>query len=177
MRTSVLGIHCFEDIETVIKNTTDACRITHYDDRCVISCIMITMLVSKQLQNARKGEKTKPSELFENIFEKVLQIYQNNLKEMDLNQDTKEKNLNEFKWYCDKNRTLEDLQLDEKNSIGYTFKCMASSLFCFHNTENSSKDAEFFKSQISNLAKEGGGPKYFIFVFFFFFYFFFVLRC
>ena len=36
----------FADIPTVINNTRDICRTTHYDPRCVASCVAVTTAVS-----------------------------------------------------------------------------------------------------------------------------------
>ena len=50
MRTSVLGIHDFGNIDGVISNTMAACKVTHADPRCIASCIAVTTAVAIMLQ-------------------------------------------------------------------------------------------------------------------------------
>lgn len=50
MRTSVLGIQDFRDIDTVIANTVAACRVTHADPRCIASCVAVTTAIALMLQ-------------------------------------------------------------------------------------------------------------------------------
>jgi len=50
MRTSILGIHDFGNIEEVIKNTKAACKVTHADPRCIASCVATTTAVAMMLQ-------------------------------------------------------------------------------------------------------------------------------
>ena len=57
MRTSVLGIHDFGNIDEVISNTMAACKVTHADPRCVASCVAVTTAVAIMLQ----GKHMKPT--------------------------------------------------------------------------------------------------------------------
>lgn len=50
MRTSILGVHDFGNIEEVIKNTKAACKVTHADPRCIASCVAMTTAVAIMLQ-------------------------------------------------------------------------------------------------------------------------------
>ena len=50
MRTSILGVHDFGDIEKVIENTKAACKVTHADPRCIASCVAVTTAVAMMLQ-------------------------------------------------------------------------------------------------------------------------------
>lgn len=50
MRTSVLGIHDFGNIDGVISNTMAACKVTHADPRCLASCVAVTTAVAIMLQ-------------------------------------------------------------------------------------------------------------------------------
>ena len=50
MRTSILGIHDFGNIEEVIKNTKTACKVTHADPRCIASCVATTTAIAMMLQ-------------------------------------------------------------------------------------------------------------------------------
>jgi ADP-ribosylglycohydrolase len=46
MRTSVLGIPHFDDLQNVIKNTEMASRVTHADDRCIASSVAVTVALA-----------------------------------------------------------------------------------------------------------------------------------
>ncbi|KAI8078781.1 ADP-ribosylglycohydrolase-domain-containing protein [Halteromyces radiatus] len=50
VRAALLGIPKFWDGTTVIENTTDCCKITHPDPRCIISCVIISTLVARILR-------------------------------------------------------------------------------------------------------------------------------
>ncbi|KAG0172769.1 hypothetical protein DFQ28_002929 [Apophysomyces sp. BC1034] len=50
VRSAVLGIPKFWDGTTVIENTTDSCRVTHPDPRCMISCVIVSTLVARMLR-------------------------------------------------------------------------------------------------------------------------------
>ena len=50
MRTSVLGIHDFGNIDAVISNTMAACKVTHVDPRCIASCVAVTTAIAMMLQ-------------------------------------------------------------------------------------------------------------------------------
>ena len=56
MRTSILGIHDFGDIDAVIANTKEACQVTHADPRCVASCVAVTTAVALMLQGKHLKE-------------------------------------------------------------------------------------------------------------------------
>ncbi|ORX48278.1 ADP-ribosylglycohydrolase [Hesseltinella vesiculosa] len=50
VRAAIIGIPKFWDGTTVIENTADCCRITHPDPRCMISCVIVSTLVSRILR-------------------------------------------------------------------------------------------------------------------------------
>ena len=50
MRTSVLGIVNFDDLEKVKENTRQISRVTHIDTRCVASCVAVTVAIALMLQ-------------------------------------------------------------------------------------------------------------------------------
>lgn len=50
VRAALLGVPKFWDGTTVIENTTDCCRITHPDPRCMISCVIVSTLVARILR-------------------------------------------------------------------------------------------------------------------------------
>lgn len=50
MRTSILGTMQFHDLEKVIENTKNACKVTHADPRCIASCVAVTVAIALMLQ-------------------------------------------------------------------------------------------------------------------------------
>lgn len=47
VRAPLLGIIKFWDGTTVIENTTECCRITHPDPRCMISCVIASTIIAR----------------------------------------------------------------------------------------------------------------------------------
>ena len=66
----------------------------------------------------------------------------------DLNNEMKEQSLHDLKVYFNA-EDLEELQLDEKQSIGFTFKAMGAAICCYRSVDN-------FKEGIIKLIMEGG---------------------
>lgn len=50
MRTSILGTWEFDNLDKVIENTKNACKVTHADPRCVASCVAVTIAIALMLQ-------------------------------------------------------------------------------------------------------------------------------
>lgn len=50
MRTSILGVHQYQDIEQVKKNTLDVCKITHADPRSVLVFKMGHVIITCMFQ-------------------------------------------------------------------------------------------------------------------------------
>lgn len=54
-------------------------------------------------------------------------------------------------------KSLQEMVLDEKASIGYTFKCLGSALFCYSRQKiDDMNDGEFFMRVITELTLEAG---------------------
>jgi ADP-ribosylglycohydrolase len=52
MRSWIIG--CFDfDTDTLIRLSTSLCQVTHYDPRCVASCIFITLCVNRFLYHSK----------------------------------------------------------------------------------------------------------------------------
>lgn len=108
MRTAILGCWNYTDWEQVKANAEDVSKLTHYDPRCVGSCIIITYIVHRHLTNQeilKSDILCIANEYDSRIAEYVELAYQNN---------------------------IEALKLDEQGKIGYTLKTMNIAL-CAHN--------------------------------------------
>lgn len=128
MRTSVLGIWDFRNTQNIIKNATQVCKITHYDPRCIGSCVMICLIISELL----KGELSD-----ENILKKVM--------DESLNYD-----IRIYEYLQDKVRQdVRNLLLDEPAVIGYTLKTLSAGIWAM-------KYAPNYEEGILSIIQEGG---------------------
>lgn len=58
MRTSILGVYNFGDVDAVIENTKAACKVTHADPRCIVSCVAMTTAIAMMLQGKHFVEES-----------------------------------------------------------------------------------------------------------------------
>ena len=143
MRTSVISIVFYENLEIVRENSKNFCMVTHYDPRCVASCLCINIILSLLLQN------------FD--YEKILDKAYN--EAIDYLEDQKY-NTDEFTQYFHIN-SIQALNLSEGSSIGYTYKCMACGLYAFRrilefNREKKNTSEFDYKSLFDEIAMECG---------------------
>ena len=126
MRTSILGTYAFWDYNKVAQNTEKIAKVTHWDDRCVGSCVVMTLLISNMLYESRLltfGELCKIADKYDSRIKPFIE-----------------------KSY---HSTLEDLMLDETTSIGYTLKAMSAGLWAYFKAEN-------FEDGLLKVIHEGG---------------------
>ena len=134
MRTSVLGIWDFREPERVKENAERVCKMTHYDPRCVGSCVMISMVISSILV----GEKDIRSAVDDAAS--VAAAYDPRILEY----------VN-----ISKSGSLDGLKLDEglepggQPAIGYTLKAMGAGLWAVLNSED-------FEKGLVEIIREGG---------------------
>ena len=105
MRTSILGLFS----SNIEQNTENICRLTHYDPRCVGSCVIVSLLINRLVKNSTMTE----DEII-NLADK----YDPRIKEYVL---------------LAHNKDISSLKLDEKNAIGYTLKALAAGLWAYFN--------------------------------------------
>ena len=92
----------------VKSNTENVCKLTHYDPRCVGSCVIITYIVHRCLTNQeilKSDILCIANEYDSHIIEYIELAYQNN---------------------------VEVLALDEQGKIGYTLKTMSAALWAYN---------------------------------------------
>jgi ADP-ribosylglycohydrolase len=126
MRTSILGTYEFWDYKKVESNTEKIAKVTHWDSRCVGSCVVIAMLIS--------------SILFES---KLL-----NLEQLCLIADKYDDRIKPY-IECSFSSQIEQLNLDDLSSLGYTLKAMSAGLWTYFNSNN-------FEDGILKVINEGG---------------------
>lgn len=109
MRTSVVGLWN----ENVAENAERICRLTHADPRCIGSCVIISELIDSLVWQDKKLS-----------FEELLQIG--------------EKYDGRIKPYLEtaRNGMLEDFELDDEQTMGYTLKTLGCAVWSLYHVEN-----------------------------------------
>jgi ADP-ribosylglycohydrolase len=134
MRTSVLGIWEYSFPEKVQRNAEEVCKITHYDARCVGSCVAVSLAISALLR-----QESDINSLMQSIAI-ALQEYHPSIQE-----------------YFEKSATLslEALDLDEglnpgeEGGTGYTLKTMGAGFWALQH-------AQSYEDWILAIIHEGG---------------------
>ncbi|CAL1531811.1 unnamed protein product [Lymnaea stagnalis] len=140
MRTSVLGIHHFDDLEAVVSNTLDICKTTHADPRCQASCVAVSVCISLMLQHTAKQSPDQKSQL--DVESLVTKSYEQACRVLGTEEEKKELF---FYMNCSK---LKKLQLTEPGKIGYTYKCLGAGFWALRQKD--------FKKAMIKLIMEGG---------------------
>lgn len=122
MRTSIVGL-LPTDVE---QSAADICRLTHYDPRCVGSCVIVSELIHAHVYGL-----SVPS------YEQIISIsrkYDDRIVEfITLSQ----------------NEDIKALDLQEEGSIGYTLRTLAAGLWAYWN-------AETFQDGLLAVVRAGG---------------------
>ena len=109
MRTSVVGLWK-ENVETYAESI---CRLTHADPRCVGSCVIVSELIHRLVW---QGEELGFDEML-NMgcrYDERIEPYLLQAKE----------------------ETMENLRLDEEESMGYTLKALSAAVWCLYHVDN-----------------------------------------
>ena len=122
MRTTIIGLKK----ENVAQTAEDVCKLTHFDPRCVGSCVIVSEIINHLIwhdeQLSYSQIMTIGNKYDKSIAEYIDKAYYNG---------------------------IESLELDEPSSIGYTLKALGSALWClFHVNE--------FEEGLLRVVNEGG---------------------
>lgn len=122
MRTAIIGLKK----ENVAQTAEDVCKLTHFDPRCVGSCVIVSEIINHLIwhdeQLSYSQIMTIGNKYDKSIAEYIDKAYYNG---------------------------IESLELDEPSSIGYTLKALGSALWClFHVNE--------FEEGLLRVVNEGG---------------------
>lgn len=104
MRTSVVGLLPKE----VEKHAADICRLTHYDPRCVGSCVIVSELIHSLIYESQPL-----------TFDQIIEIgnkYDERIQEYI---------------YKAKDETVDSLELPDEKSMGYTLKTLSAGLWAY----------------------------------------------
>jgi ADP-ribosylglycohydrolase len=128
MRTAILGAWGWRDHARVKANAEAVCRITHYDPRCVASCVAVCLAISRLLA----GETDMPS-LLEQLEQDVMPYDARVYTYLALV----------------RHPDVAALELDEPEAIGYTLKAMGAGLWALNHAND-------FRTGLLNVIHEGG---------------------
>lgn len=134
MRTSILGVWEYQDIKKVKLNAENICKITHYDPRCIGSCVAVCVAISLMLQGVSDFDEIirrtiKESSGYDSqVTASLEQAINTSLQELDLD---------------------EGLNPGESNRMGYTLKTMSAGFWAL-------KNANSYQDGILQIIHEGG---------------------
>lgn len=134
MRTAILGVWHYDQPERVMWQAEQVCKITHYDPRCVASCVAVSCLISAFLQgqsdtNALIAEALDKAALYDPLAKEYVDAtIDEPLEALDLD---------------------EGLNPGETNRIGYTLKALGAGLWAL-------RHATSFADGITQVIHEGG---------------------
>ena len=110
MRTAVIGLLK----ENVAQTAEDVCKLTHYDSRCISSCVIISEIISRLIWHREQLSYQDIIDLGNRYdlrtAEYVKRAYQ---------------------------KDIAALELDEPVSIGYTLKTLGPALWCLFHSKSS----------------------------------------
>lgn len=122
MRTAIIGLKK----ENVAQTAEDVCKLTHFDPRCVGSCVIVSEIINHLIwhdeQLSYSQIMTIGNKYDKSIAEYIDKAYYNG---------------------------IEGLELDEPSSIGYTLKALGSALWCLFHANN-------FEEGLLRVVNEGG---------------------
>lgn len=123
MRTSVIGL-AKNEIE---KQTEAICKLTHYDPRCVGSCVIAVSIIHNLVWYDR-------------------QLYYDEIKDIAQRYDSR---ILEWVDVAYNSSHISMLDLDETYSIGYTLRTLSAALWCYWH-------ASSFEEGLLSVVSEGG---------------------
>ncbi len=123
MRTSVVGLAP----DNVEEQTEKICNLTHYDPRCIGSCVIATSIIHNLVLNNR-----------ELSYDEIKAIG-----------DKYDERIAEWVDMAYHNTDITNLDLDEPSSIGYTLRTLSAALWCYWH-------AKSFEEGLLAVVNEGG---------------------
>ena len=123
MRTSVVGL-AHDNVEI---QATELCKLTHYDPRCIGSCVIASLIIHNLVWNDYELTYNEIKEIAKKYDERIIEW-------VDL---------------AYQNEDISALDLDEKYSIGYTLRTLAAALWCYWHVSS-------FEEGLLAIVNEGG---------------------
>lgn len=122
MRTSIVGLFpkAVEECAAII------CRLTHYDPRCVGSCVIASELIHSLVYDNKGLTYHQMIDIAQKYDERILEF-------IDLSM----------------NKDIRALELQDEDSVGYTLRTLAAGLWAYWN-------AKTFKDGLLTVVNSGG---------------------
>lgn len=123
MRTSIVGLWP----EAVVSNAELLCQMTHYDPRCVASCVIASVVIYNLVWYGKmltKDEIIEMGHSYDNRVEEWIELA------------------------C-KSEDIAELKLDESESMAYTYRTLAAALWCYRHSLS-------FEDGLLAVVNEGG---------------------
>ena len=137
MRCSASAFVHFGNRGKVISTAELMCKTTHFDPRCIASCLAICLTINYFLTE----------EIADNDIEALIYRVQKETVQI-LGDRFSREDVAQFEWYTNR-RTLEELNLDEPRKISYTYKSLASGFYGLRSEDS-------FEKTLNNLIRFGG---------------------
>ncbi|HSH05843.1 MAG TPA: ADP-ribosylglycohydrolase family protein [Anaerolineae bacterium] len=135
MRTAALGLWDYSDPAKVRQNGEAVCRITHYDPRCVGSCVVVSLAIAAMLRGERDvavlwAEAERVGREYDERIGEYLARANHSLAALELDEGL-------------------DAEKGEWGKIGYTLKAMGAGFWAL-------RYGESYRQAISAIVMEGG---------------------
>ncbi|CAM4788078.1 unnamed protein product [Rotaria magnacalcarata] len=138
MRCSASAFVHYNDREKVKSTTISMCKTTHFDPRCIASCLAVCLTITHLVEKKVNDNEIEP--LIKHVQDETIEILGDNLSR---------EHRELFLWHIDPSRTLRDLELDDPKSIGFTYKCLASGFYGLRSKRS-------FQQTLNDLIRCGG---------------------
>ncbi|CAE7349346.1 unnamed protein product [Symbiodinium natans] len=140
MRTAVAGIPNFWCEDTVAAAAQTFCLTTHAEPRCVASCMAVALCVSRLLRGEDRGDADMVKSVVQPALLKAQELLPSDADRQELLRHAEA-------------RELRDLALDDRKTIGFTFKCLGSGLWAL---KQEGESPELFRRVMNELILAGG---------------------
>jgi len=110
MRTSVVGL--LKD--NVERAAADICKLTHYDPRCVGSCVVASEIIHDLVYENRQMTISEIKEMCQQYDDRMLPFVELAVNASD----------------------IDELELDDEDALGYTLKAFSAALWCMFHSES-----------------------------------------
>ena len=122
MRTSIVGLFP----KAVEECAVNICRLTHYDPRCVGSCVIVSELIHSLVYNEKRLSYHQIVDMSRKYDERIVEF-------VDLSMNT----------------DIRALELQDEESVGYTLRTLAAALWAYWN-------ARSFEDGLLSVVRAGG---------------------
>lgn len=123
MRTSVVGLAQ----NNIIEQTEAICKLTHYDSRCIGSCVIATSIIHNLIWHNHSLSYDEIKEIAQRYDDRIMEWVDVAYLSPDISM----------------------LDLDEQYSIGYTLRTLSAALWCYWH-------ASSFEEGLLTIVNEGG---------------------